>query len=461
MASALAIVVDIGKSNLKASLWDQGRCLDVASAPAPAPRQQSLDLEAIERWLEVALRRFAGAGPVEAIVPVAHGATAALVAKGKLFAAPRDYEADIPAAERSAYERQRDPFERTGSPALPVGLNLGTQLHHLESDGAPWPKDVKIVLWPQYWAWRLSGVLASEVTSLGCHTDLWDPFRKDFSGLAQRRRWATRFPEMRKAFEPLGGLTGEWIKRTGLPASCRVYCGLHDSNAALVAARGHPQLNDSDMTVLSTGTWFVAMRSLPRNAQGDPSRLQPGRDCLVNVDILARPVPSARFMGGRELEVLTGSAAPETGADCLACVPSVIEAGAFAYPSFVAGVGPYPDARGRWQNRPTTPNEIAAAAQLYLACMTDASLTLIGSTGNLLIEGRFARAEVFTRALAALRPQQQVYTCDLGDGVAYGALRLLDPGLVPSGELRRVEPLAADLSAYAEGWRAGASRVAA
>ncbi len=31
------------------------------------------------------------------------------------------------------------------------------------------------LLYPQFWAWRLSGVMASEVTSLGCHSDLWLP----------------------------------------------------------------------------------------------------------------------------------------------------------------------------------------------------------------------------------------------------------------------------------------------
>lgn len=460
MRSGRTIVLDIGKSNVKASLWEAGRCLDVVGDPAPAPRGHALDSEKMERWAEGALRRFATAGPVEAIVPVAHGATAVLVAKGKVFAPPRDYEADIPVDERAAYERERDPFEHTGSPALPVGLNLGLQLYHLERSAGRWPKDLKIVLWPQYWAWRLSGVLATEVTSLGCHTDLWDPLNRQYSGLAQRRGWVARFPEIRQAFEPLGTLAGDWAGRTGLPASCRVYCGLHDSNAALVAARGHARLSE-DMTVLSTGTWFVAMRSLPKNAPVDLSRVPAGRDCLVNADILAQPVPSARFMGGRELELLAGIQAPGTGAECLSCVPALVRARVYAYPSFVLGVGPFPTALGGWRNKPATPMEIAAAAQLYLALMADTSLSLIGSRGSLLIEGRFAAADVFTRALASLRPQQQVYVCDLGDGVAYGAQRLLDPGVVPPGELRRVEPLPEDLTAYAEQWRADAGRVPA
>jgi sugar (pentulose or hexulose) kinase len=37
------------------------------------------------------------------------------------------------------------------------------------------PRVAHILLYPQYWSWRLSGVMATEVTSLGTHTDLWRP----------------------------------------------------------------------------------------------------------------------------------------------------------------------------------------------------------------------------------------------------------------------------------------------
>ncbi len=82
----------------------------------------------------------------------------------------------------------------TGSPALPLGLNLGIQLNHLEQADRPWPDTLYIVSWPQYWAWRLSGVMASEVTSLGCHSDLWRPLENRYGELAVRRGWAKRFP---------------------------------------------------------------------------------------------------------------------------------------------------------------------------------------------------------------------------------------------------------------------------
>ena len=75
-------------------------------------------------------------------------------------------------------------------------------------------------------------------------------------------------------------------------------------NAALLAARGFPEIAQFDSTVVSTGTWFLAMR------QGAAQRpeLPPHRDCLVNVDATAQAVPAARFMGGREIDLLCGGA---------------------------------------------------------------------------------------------------------------------------------------------------------
>ncbi len=40
-----------------------------------------------------------------------------------------------------------------------------------------------ILTYPQYWAFRLTGVAANEVTSLGCHTDLWNPTAGAYSSL--------------------------------------------------------------------------------------------------------------------------------------------------------------------------------------------------------------------------------------------------------------------------------------
>jgi sugar (pentulose or hexulose) kinase len=465
VAGRANVVLDIGKTHSKLSLWGaDGRLVERHARANPVrhgARYRELDIEGVEAWLAEILARFAGLAPIGAIVPVGHGAAAVLIHEGRVFAPPMDYEDDPAAAEREAYAAERDPFGQTGSPQLPFGLNLGLQLHRLEALTGPWPSDLQIVTWPQYWAWRLSGRATCEVSSLGCHTDLWLPFEGRPSPLAVRRGWAARLAPLASAGAALGPVTAEWRERCGLPEDCAVYCGLHDSNSALNAALGHAELAGGDMTVLSTGTWFVAMRR-PSSA-ADTAGLSAERDCLVNVDVAGRPVPSARFMGGRETEVLCGAslgAAPSDAGGLAARAAALVAAGAMIRPTATPGVGPFPHGQGGWIGAIEGDEARRAAVSLYLALTSDAMLDLIGSRERLLVEGRFADDQLFVAALARLRPEQQVYASNAQDDVCYGALRLLDPGLPSPGGLVRIEPLALDLDAYRAAWRTTTSSTA-
>jgi sugar (pentulose or hexulose) kinase len=441
------IVIDIGKTLAKASLWAEDGALIERRSRANAVLPDGLDALGIHTWLASTLADFAKLADVGAIIPVAHGATAAHITDGKLTRSPMDYEAPIPASIREDYARLRAPFAETGSPALPNGLNLGAQLF---SQG-PFSDATQILLWPQYWAWLLSGVASSEVTSLGCHTDLWSPAAGSFSSLAAKMDWTKHFPPLRHAGEVLGPITAEWSTRTGLSAQTQIYCGVHDSNAALVAARSFPEIAGREATLLSTGTWFIAMRL----CVGELATLSESRDCLVNVDVEGKPVPSARFMGGREIELLSGGGIDRTEDQhaILAALPELIADGTMILPNFAPGCGPFPNALGAWISEPVDPHSRKAATALYAALVADTALDLIGSREVLLIEGRFACAIAFTRALAALRPDSKVYTSSAEADVAFGALRLIDPSIKPAASLERVSPLGFDLNAYKAEWR--------
>jgi sugar (pentulose or hexulose) kinase len=435
------IVIDVGKTMAKASLWSADGVLIARQSRANAVLGGVLDSEGIEGWLATTLSDFAKRADVGAIIPVAHGAAAALIKDGCLSRPPRDYEAPVPSDIRAAYDDLRGPFEETGSPALPDGLNLGAQLF-VQKDQIKG----QILLWPQYWSWLLSGVPSSEVTSLGCHTDLWSPTAGDFSSLAKMMGWADRFPPLRRAGDVLGPITAEWAARTGLPPDAQIHCGVHDSNAALVAARGFPEIAGREATLLSTGTWFIAMRY--GGGEGDLAAFPEARDCLINVDVEGRPVPSARFMGGREVQLL-GARIDQPG---LAGLSEVIANRIMILPNFARGCGPFPDVEGRWISEPVDPNQRRAAVGLYAALVADTALDLIGSRNKLLIEGRFAQSEIFVRALASLRPDTAVYTSIAEADVSFGALRLVDPSITPQESLERVAPLARDLNSYKAEW---------
>lgn len=449
LAEGAVIVADFGKTLSKVTLWSRdGRLIDRQMRPNRACEVDGirrLDVDGIAGWLVNVLRQFS-AHPVTSILPVGHGAgVVALSDRGAAFA-PLDYEQPIPPEVMSEYRAQRDPFSITGSPALPDGLNIGAQLHWLEQLYPDAMRRAQFLPWAQYWAWFLSDVAVGEVTSLGCHSDLWAPAKGDFSPMAQRRDWADRFGPMARAGDAIGTLRPELAAQTGLAPSVRVHAGLHDSNAALLAARGFPEIAGREATVLSTGTWFIAMRSSAGPV--DPAWLPEERDCLVNVDISGQSVPSARFMGGREIELL-GERIDQPGTNGVA---DVFYSEAMVLPSQVRGCGPFPQSFGRWINRPGDPAERAAAIALYAALMTDASLELIAARDLLLIEGRFAASEIFVRALAALRPQTRVLVTGTEADASFGALRLVLPDLAPTGELAAVEPLGGDLAAYREQW---------
>lgn len=459
MPQGAFIVIDLGKTLSKVSLWSRaGEMIDRRvrpTMPCEVGGLRRLDAEAIGTWLLETLGEFS-AHPVEAIIPVGHGAGVVALDGGSLAFPPLDYEQALPADLLAKYRAARDPFGRTGSPALPDGLNFGAQLFWLDRLYPEVMARATLLPWAQYWAWFLTGMAVSEVTSLGCHSDLWCPVESCFSPLAEEQGWAAKFAPLARAGSVVGTLLPGLAQRTGLSPQVRVLTGLHDSNAALLAARGFPEIATNEATVLSTGTWFIGMRLAADVVE--MTALPEGRDCLMNVDAYGEPVPSVRFMGGREIESVIGidtrrvDIRPDQPT-LVAAVSSVVARGSMLLPTLAPGCGPFPNGKDKWLNEPADWFDKRAAMCLYAALVADVSLDLIGSAERLLVEGRFADAEVFVRALAALRPGTAVYTANAHNDVSFGALRLIDPNLRPAGSLIRVEPLAADIESYRLQWR--------
>ncbi len=129
MTEPLTVVLDVGKTLSKLTLWDRDGMLverrTHRNLRESALGYMVLDAANIEAWLAGTLSDFARMGRVGAVLPVAHGAAAALVRDGRLVLPPFDYEQTIGNDERRAYEAGRDGFALTGSPAMSDGLNLG------------------------------------------------------------------------------------------------------------------------------------------------------------------------------------------------------------------------------------------------------------------------------------------------------------------------------------------------
>jgi len=443
-------VIDIGKTNAKVALVDLTTLSEVAlrrmaNAPlrrAPYPHH---DVEALWTFILNSLASLNREQRIDAISITTHGATGALVdAAGELVLPVLDYEFDGPDTLAADYDAIHPPFAETGTPRLPLGLNLGAQFFWQQKRfPAEFARAVAMLMYPQYWALRLTGVAANEVTSLGCHTDLWDPWKADFSSLVDRLDWRGLMATVRPARDRLGPILPALAVRTGLDPQTPVFCGLHDSNASLLP---HLLSDAPPFSVVSTGTWVVSMA-----VGGKQVTLDAARDTLVNVNALGNPVPSARFMGGREFSLLTdGKPLDCSGSDVLAVLARKI----LLLPSTQRGSGPFPHQAATWLDADgMNDGQRFAAISFYLALMTATCLELIGADGPTTVEGPFARNRLFVGMLAAATARS-VVASEAATGTSIGAALLASDQPATHGKGERLEPPADPAWAdYVSAWR--------
>ncbi len=392
-------VIDIGKTNAKLVLVDRATLSEIAvvtrpNTVLPGPPWPHFDLEGHWDFLLNSLARFHATLGINAISITAHGASCVLLdADGTLAAPMLDYEYPGPDDLAEAYDRLRPSFSETGSARLAGGLNVGAQLYWMFNED-PTLKDrtVQIVTYPQFWAFRLTGIAATERTSLGCHTDLWSPSNDAPSSLVKALGIADKIAPVRMAADVLGPISAQVAARTGLPADTPVSCGIHDSNASLLP---HLLSRTSPFSVISTGTWIIAM-----TIGGTNPPLDPAKDTLVNVNALGRPVPSARFMGGREFEQIVAGVhvAPATED-----VDDVLKRGIMLMPAVESSTGPFAGQVSKWvsiEPEVGSGQRIVAAA-FYCALVTATCLSLTGHRGDIVVEGPFAGNTDFLSMLAA------------------------------------------------------------
>ncbi len=221
-------VLDIGKTNAKVVVIEAATGAEIASRRMPnrvlpGPPYPHYDIEGLWVFVLEALAAFAAQPGFDAVSITTHGASAALVDREGGLAMPvLDYEHEYPTEIIAAYERLRPAFAETCSPRLPMGLNLGAQLHFLKT-GFPemFGKVLSIMTYPQYWAFRLTGIAANEATSLGCHTDLWDCGQGRYSSLVDTLGFATRWRHCDRPLTDWGTLSRRSRRCSVWPGRCR------------------------------------------------------------------------------------------------------------------------------------------------------------------------------------------------------------------------------------------------
>ncbi|KUP91825.1 FGGY-family carbohydrate kinase [Tritonibacter horizontis] len=440
-------VLDLGKTNAKLALVATDTMQEIAvltrpNTVLPGPPYPHFDTEGLWAFFLDSLRKVHREYGIDSISVTTHGACFVLLSDTGALACPvLDYEHDGPDALAAAYDKIRPAFAATGAPRLPMGLNVGAQLHWLLHTQPDLRERVsQVVSYPQYWSGRLTGHYATEPTSLGCHTDLWVPQDHRFSDLPAQL--GLRMAPLAAASDIAGVITREVVAATGLAPDTPVHSGIHDSNASLLP---HLRLRQGAFSVVSTGTWVVTMA-----VGGAPASLDPERDTLINVNALGQPTPSARFMGGREYEQLRSEIAAPTPAD----IARVLDDRVFLWPATARGSGPFPERVGGWSRPDLTPQQKGVALPWYLALMTAECLSLIGAAGCTTVEGPFARNPLYLSMLGAATGRP-VRTSSTATGTSIGAALLADSTAEPPDSAPFVPEDTQGLEAYAAEWRAG------
>ncbi len=416
-------VLDVGKSNVKLrAMSEHGDVLETLATPNPSlpgPPYRHHNLARLEAWLIPALADLAQRHAITAIVPCGHGSGAVLVDDYGPILPMIDYEQNVPEAIDRAYRAIAGSYLQRGS-AIMLGAphtarQLFWQQHVFPEEFA---RAQNLLHLPQYWAWRLCGVAATEISSLGAQSHLWDTFRGCYAPIVERQGWQKLLPPLRPAWEVLGTLLPDLSQRTGLPPGTAVLCGVHDSTANLYRYQAAGLQN---FAVVSTGTWIVALSD-----SASPDALDEARGMTCNADVTGRPLAGALAMGGREFEGVAGNPAdPEPAAPSL--VAALVGRGTMALPSYGPIDGIFPGCAGRGRIVGPPPENAAqrkALGVLYTALLTDACLDVLGRPRTVVLDGSFVSEKLYAGLVASLRPGQDVRVSREAAGPAAGAALL-------------------------------------
>ena len=179
--------------------------------------------------------------------------------------------------------------KQTASPVL-GNLNSGMQLYRLKYEKPGEFARIKYALHlPQYLSYILTSKLNSDITSIGCHTNLWNFQNKKYHRWVKQEGITPKLLPLLSC-EEVAGYVNENIP---------VGVGLHDSSAALI-----PYLSsfNEPFILLSTGTWSISLNPFNHTQLSDYELHQ---DCLCYLSYKGKPVKASRLFAGYEHEQQT------------------------------------------------------------------------------------------------------------------------------------------------------------
>lgn len=298
MATTVTAVFDVGKTNKKFFLFDQN-LKEVHHEYVKLPLSQDDDgypcddLSAIAAWISNTVDNIAK-NPDYQLVAInfsTYGATLVhLDEKGDPVTPMYNYLKPFPEETKSDFLKKYDGEVNdleTASPYLGM-LNSGLQLYWMKYKKPRLYKRIRHTLhFPQYLCYVLTGEMAAEPTSIGCHTKLWDFGKGTYHRWVAEEGFVDLFPEIVPTTRTYA------VELNGSPV--KVGVGIHDSSSALTS---YLFRSSEPFLLLSTGTWSIAMNPFTADKL---SVDELHRDCLNYLTVDGNPVKSSRLFLGHEL----------------------------------------------------------------------------------------------------------------------------------------------------------------
>jgi L-fuculokinase len=304
-STSVIAILDIGKTNKKLILFDKfynpvWETSDALPETKDEDGDACEDLELLNEWIFRSLNKSGSKEEIEirAINYSAYGASFVYIGEnGKPVMPLYNYLKPFPGKiKRKFYEEYGGelPFSmQTASPVL-GSLNSGMQLYRLKYEK---PEKYSGILYalhlPQYLSWLLTGKTCSDITSIGCHTNLWNFSQNYYHDWVYREGIIQKLAPIQSSGMIYPVLENDSIS-SSLSKDSVSGIGLHDSSASMIP---YLEYFPEPFILVSTGTWCISMN--PFNHEPlTTSELR--NDCLCYLTYRGTPMKSSRYFAGSE-----------------------------------------------------------------------------------------------------------------------------------------------------------------
>ena len=410
----LNIVLDIGKTNVKLTFVDSfnNKTIKFFKTKQKNIYRHGIKILNSNSIFEWALKKITYIGRkhnLDKFVCTAHGTSIALISyDDKELLACTDYEYKFDKLFNN-YKKIAPKFSESFSPFLENGLNIGQQIYYLYKRKQKLIKETKYILnYPQYIVWKLTSSFSSEISYVGCHTHLWDFKRNKLSSFVKKIKLEKKFPQIRKAWDTIGR------KQIG-ESNLKIINGIHDSNASYLYFKNSDIKN---FTLVSTGTWYIIF-----NQKTPLKNLNPSLDMLANIDVFGKPVPTMRFMGGREYDHLMGvfKISNKTRA-----IKNFSFHDYLIYPSYASGGGFSINKINISFYERLNKGQIYYLVCLYISFVINFCLNQMKSSNTIILDGPITKNITIMKILSSLRKKQIVLKNKREIGTTLGATNLFN-----------------------------------